>query len=78
MRRARGNGRVGTAATSSESGQPKPNDGTSRAVAAPPGAVGGAVAGATAGTVTLGPTVHVLARGHLVAHGLGDRGHEGT
>jgi hypothetical protein len=46
---------IGTAATSSESGQPKPNDGMSRAVAAPLGAAGGAVAGATVGTVTLGP-----------------------
>ena len=46
---------IGTAARSSESGQPNPNDGTSRAVAAPLGAVGGAVAGSTVGTVTLGP-----------------------
>jgi hypothetical protein len=52
---------VGTAATSSESGQPLPQDNVdgsrrrSGAVAAPIGAAGGAVAGAAVGTVTLGP-----------------------
>lgn len=48
---------VGTAATSTDTGQgqPAPTDGAQRSVAGPIGAAGGAVAGAAVGTVTLGP-----------------------
>ena len=46
---------VGTAATSSASGQPAPTEAAPPAIAGPIGAAGGAVAGAAVGTVTLGP-----------------------
>jgi hypothetical protein len=53
---------VGTAATSTDTGQrqPAPPDAPQRSVAGPIGAAGGAVAGAAVGTVTLGPIGAVI------------------